>query len=169
MKSEIINEFKENAIFRMNESSRMIHLALQKVTEEQIWRRPNASSNSIGNLILHLCGNIRQYAISSLGWKPDIRDRDAEFETPEGKTKTELLDLLDETVKEAIQTIENAGEEELIRKRQVQGFNLSGIGIVMHVVEHYSYHTGQIAFWVKQLQQSPLGFYDGTNLNIKNE
>ena len=50
----------------------------------------------------------------------------------------------------------------------VQGFQLSGIGIVVHVVEHYSYHTGQISFWTKQLKNKDLRFYAGLDLNVQN-
>ncbi|MBX2826853.1 MAG: DUF1572 domain-containing protein [Flavobacteriaceae bacterium] len=169
MKDQVIKEFKENAIYRLNESSRMVDIALSKINEETVWKRPNGISNSIGNLILHLCGNIRQYAISSLGNLKDTRIRDEEFEVQSGYTKAELKEKLKLTVAEAIETLKNTTDEELIRIRDVQGFQLSGIGIIMHVVEHYSYHTGQIAFWVKQLHANDLGFYDGFDLNIKNE
>ena len=57
---------------------------------------------------------------------------------------------------------------ELLRSRTVQGFQLSGIGIVVHVTEHYSYHTGQIAFWTKQLKNKDLGFWEGKDLNAHN-
>ncbi len=169
MKELLIREFKENAIYRMQESGRMIGIALEKIGEEAIWKRPNGISNSIGNLILHLCGNIRQYAISSLGNSADVRVRDAEFEAKGGYSKGELLKSLEEVVSQAIRTIQDVSDDELVRIRDVQGFQLSGIGIIMHVVEHYSYHTGQIAFWVKQLEAQDLGFYDGFDLNIKNE
>lgn len=169
MKDQVIKEFKEHAIYRLNESSRMVDIALSKINEETVWKRPNGISNSIGNLILHLCGNIRQYAISSLGNLKDTRIRDEEFEVQSGYTKAELKEKLKLTVAEAIETLKNTTDEELIRIRDVQGFQLSGIGIIMHVVEHYSYHTGQIAFWVKQLHANDLGFYDGFDLNIKNE
>ncbi len=169
MEELLVSEFKENVLYRLDESSRMINKALKDVSESQIWERPNAISNSIGNLILHLCGNITQYVISSLGEAPDLRDRDAEFAALEGVKKHELQEKLSITVKEAKSIIQNSSKEQLIRKRNVQGFNFSGIGIVIHVVEHYSYHTGQIAFWVKQLQERDLGFYDDCDLNIKNE
>lgn len=169
MANEAIKEFAENALYRLDESTRMISIAFDALDEEQIWLRPNESSNSIGNLILHLCGNITQYAISSLGETEDIRDRDSEFETSSGLSKKELLNKLSNTVTMAKSTIENTTLERWLKKREVQGFTFSGIGVVLHVVEHYSYHTGQIAFWVKQLNNAPLGFYDGMDLNIKNE
>lgn len=170
MNQEIANEFSKQIIYRMNESTRMITLSFDQLTEEDVWRKPNVNSNSIGNLILHLCGNITQYAIASLGSKIDKRERDAEFEIKEGYLKKELLEKLKYTVDEAKDAIENVSVSELLREREVQGFVFSGIGILIHVVEHYSYHTGQIAFWTKQLKdKKSLGFYDGIDLNIKNE
>ncbi len=163
-----IKEFVENSLYRLDESTRMVTIALQHLNEEQVWLRPNASSNSIGNLMLHLCGNITQYAIASLGELEDFRDRDIEFETTEGLSKKELLHQLTDTVEVAKTTIKNASQEQWLKKREVQGFNFSGIGVVLHAVEHYSYHTGQIAFWVKLLNDEQLGFYDGFNLNQRN-
>lgn len=161
-------DFLENVLFRIDESTRMLAITFKYLEESELWKRPNAASNSIGNLILHLCGNITQYAISSLCSKPDIRDRDLEFATESGLTKRQLLDLLTETINKAKECIASCPVEELLRKREVQGFSLSGLGIVIHVVEHYSYHTGQIAYWTKLLKDKDLKFYEGTDLNIKN-
>ncbi|WP_299621456.1 DinB family protein [uncultured Tenacibaculum sp.] len=169
MNEELLNEFKEQIIFRLDESSRMNMKSLALISEEDVWKRFNQSSNSIGNLILHLCGNITQYAIASLGNKEDQRNRDIEFSTEEGYTKAELLSKLSATVQEAKRIILETSQEEYLRKREVQGFNFSGIGIVIHVTEHYSYHTGQIAFWIKQLKNKDLGFYDGIDLTVKNK
>ncbi len=165
----VISEFKENAIYRMDASTRMITIALSKIDEATVWKRPNGNSNSIGNLILHLCGNITQYAIVSLGEKEDERNRDAEFAAKDGYSKEQLLKMLKSTVEKAKSTINKTTEKQLIEKRSVQAYEFSGIGVVLHAVEHYSYHTGQIAFWVKLLLDENLGFYDGVDLNVKNE
>ncbi|MEH6407607.1 MAG: DinB family protein [Leeuwenhoekiella sp.] len=169
MKTEFITAFKESALYRIDESTRMITLALNEVDEEQVWLKPNAKSNSIGNIILHLCGNIGQYAVSSLGNLPDTRERNIEFAVLEGLSKEELLQKLLKTVEKAKEIIQNLPAEEFIRKRQVQAYEFSGIGVIMHVVEHYSYHTGQIAFWVKLLTEQDLGFYNGIDLTKKNQ
>lgn len=163
--SELINQ----AIFRLNENTPRIKKCLNELTEEEVWKRPNESSNSIGNLILHLCGNIRQYTISSLGGKEDNRERDKEFNTKGGFTKAELFEKLSSIVDEAVEVIQSLDEETLLRVRSVQGFEYSGVGNILHVVEHYSYHTGQIAFWTKLLKDKDLEFYTGVDLNIKNE
>jgi uncharacterized damage-inducible protein DinB len=165
---DFTREFIAQSIYRIELSSERIEKSFLLLEEEDTWKRPNDASNSIGNLVLHLCGNITQYIISSLGGKPDNRVRDLEFSTKSGYTKVQVLAKLREVVKEAKEVICNIPEEELLRVRSVQGFNISGIAIVIHVVEHYSYHTGQIAFWTKLLKEKDLGFYAGIDLNKKN-
>ena len=162
------SDFKFNAAYRMDESMRMISKSLDLADDQDIWNKPNPSSNSVGNLMLHLCGNITQYVISSLGHNEDMRDRDLEFSTEGGLTKKELIAKLEHVITQAKEVISGTSQEELIRIRDVQGFSLSGIGIVLHVVEHLSYHTGQIAYWIKLLKNKDLGFYEGVDLNIKN-
>ncbi|MBQ4802441.1 DUF1572 family protein [Aquimarina sp. MMG015] len=169
MKEEISQEFKEQISYRLDESLRMITISFDQLSEDDIWKRFNQSSNSIGNLMLHLCGNITQYGIASLGGLEDERDRDTEFEAKEGFLKEELLLKLNETLEQAKTILFDCTISELMRKREVQGFIFSGIGIMIHVTEHLSYHTGQIAFWTKQLKNKDLGFYEGMDLNIKNK
>lgn len=169
MEEKIREEFVQNALYRMDESTRMIAISLEHLSEEDIWKRPNESLNSVGNLILHLCGNITQYVISSLGETEDKRERDIEFKTESGLVKDELFQKLKNTVETSKRVINDASIEQMIRKRKVQGFYFSGIGVVLHAVEHYSYHTGQIAFLTKQLKNKDLGFYDGLDLNTSNE
>lgn len=168
IKSPELQELRAQIVLRMEENTPRIEKCLAELTEAEVWQRPNLASNSIGNLILHLCGNITQYAISSLGNLPDARNRDAEFAALGGFSKDELLEKLRATVRQAVKTIRQASDAELLRVRIVQGFNMSGIGIIVHVCEHYSYHTGQIAFWTKLLKGKDLGFYAGLDLNVKN-
>jgi uncharacterized damage-inducible protein DinB len=169
MTEEFINEFISQSIHRLDENTKRLTTCLDELEETETWKRPNENSNSAGNLILHLCGNIRQYIISSLGKIEDMRERDKEFSADGGYSKAELLEKLISTVEQAKKTIQAASAEELLRKRKVQGYFYSGIGIIIHVTEHYSYHTGQIIFWTKLLKNKDLGFYAGINLNIKNE
>lgn len=164
MEDSWLIEFIEQSLHRMHENTTRIAKCLEELSEEEIWHRPNDSSNSVGNLLLHLCGNIRQYAVSSLGKLPDTRTRDAEFEATQGFSKSELLQLLTDTIKIAEVIMQTSDEEDLMEVRSVQCYQLSGMGIILHVVEHYSYHTGQIAFWTKQLRNKDLGFYAGKEL-----
>ncbi len=169
MLSPFAKEFVEQSISRLNENTPRILKCLEQLSEVEVWYRPNENSNSIGNLILHLCGNIRQYAISSLGYMPDGRIRELEFSTKEGYTKAELIEKLTQTVDDAVKTIGNSTESNLLQPRLVQGFNLTGIGIIIHVTEHYSYHTGQITYYTKMVKDRDLGFYANVDLNVMNE
>jgi len=162
-------EFIAQSVFRMEESRTRIAACLQQLNDQEIWQRPNAHSNSTGNLILHLCGNITQYIISSLGSRPDSRNRDAEFMATSGYTRKELSDQINSTITDAINVIRQLSSDELTRVREVQGFSLTGTGVILHVVEHLSYHTGQIAFWTKLLKDKDLDFYKGVDLNVKNK
>ena len=162
-------EFIEQSIYRVEKNTPKIIKCLDQLTEEQIWLRPNKASNSIGNILLHLCGNITQYVISALGDQPDIRERDKEFSTGGGYNKEELLAKLTGTLAQAISVIRNADEARLMKVYSVQGFNYSGIGIIVHITEHYSHHAGQIIFWTKQLTGNDLGFYSQVDLNKKNK
>jgi uncharacterized damage-inducible protein DinB len=161
-------EFISQSIFRLEENTLRIEKCLMQLSNQEVWKRPNRNSNSVANLVLHLCGNITQYILSSLGGNPDFRVRDEEFVAREGYTRDQLLDKIKTTVNNAAEIIRNLVRKELLHEREVQGFSLTGIGIIVHVVEHYSYHTGQIAFWTKLLKDTDLGFYAGVDLNRKN-
>ena len=166
----IATEFVEQCISILeNKNTPKIIKCLDQLTEEQIWMRPNKASNSIGNILLHLCGNIRQYVVSALGDQPDVRERDLEFSTEGGYNKEELLAKLMETLTRAVNVMRDIDEVRLMKMYSVQGFNYSGIGIIVHITEHYSHHTGQIIFWTKQLTAKDLGFYSHVDLNKKNK
>ncbi|MEK9613364.1 MAG: DinB family protein [Flavobacteriaceae bacterium] len=169
MENLILKELKKNAVFRLEEGQRMIHVALAKIREESLWQLPIANGLSLGNQLLHICGNMNQYAVASLGEQLDTRKRDLEFSTKEGFSKADLLKKLDHTVFQAIQTIQTTSEAKYCEIRRVQGFEFSGVGVLLHAVEHFSYHIGQIAFWIKKLTQEDLGFYKNHDLTQTND
>ena len=169
MNNKLIKEFVNQSVYRIDENTPRIQKCLDILSEDEVWHQPNASSNSIGNLILHLCGNIQQYAVSSLSYNEDTRLRDLEFSTKGGFSKSQLMQKLITIIENSKAVIKNLNEEEFLKYRSVQGFNFSGIGIIIHITEHYSYHTGQIALITKIIKNKDLGFYAGINLNIKNK
>jgi hypothetical protein len=169
MSEKFAREFITQSVDRINQNTPKIIRCINELEEAEVWRRPNNASNSIGNLVLHLCGNITQYIISSIGEKEDIRQRDEEFSATGGYLKSALIFKLTSIVEEATTIINNMNAEDLLGKRSVQGFQSSGMGNIIQVTEHYSYHTGQIVFWTKLVTSKDLGFYAGIDLNKKNE
>jgi len=169
MKQSLLsNEFVQQSVFRMNEFTPRIKSCLDALSEAEVWQRPNQHSNSIGNLILHLSGNIRQWISATLGGEEDVRDRVSEFEARDGFSRQKLIKVLEDTVSAANKVIFNMSDDTLLQHKTVQGFDISGLGNILHVVEHYSYHTGQIAFYTKAMKNSDLAFYAGKDLNEKN-
>jgi len=161
-------EFIDQSLTSIDENTAKIKACMNQLDEKDIWFRHNQHVNSVGNIILHLCGNIRQYIISSLGGAPDIRERDIEFSTAGGFTNAELTAKWQDTIREAKTIIARVSPENLVRHRIVQGTEHSGISIIVHVTEHYSYHTGQIIFLTKLYKNIDMGFYTSPYLNKRN-
>jgi len=137
-----------------------IERCLEKLTDEQIWWRANEESNSIGNLILHLCGNARQWIVCGVGGQPDARNRDSEFAQRETIPRDELLTLLHSTLSEVRETLAALDPSVLLEHRKIQGNDVELLEAIFHVTEHFSMHTGQIIMLTKMLSSSDLRFYE---------
>jgi uncharacterized damage-inducible protein DinB len=140
-----------------------IKTCVESLTPEQIWWRPNEASNSIGNLLLHLNGNVGQWIVATLNKDEDKRNRPAEFAAKEGGTAKELLDRLGDTLDQAAQVLDRLTPAELLASYEVQGYHANGVYVVYHVVEHFGMHYGQIAYITKLLSAKDLGFYKELN------
>jgi uncharacterized damage-inducible protein DinB len=137
-----------------------IRLAAGPLGDDVIWRRPNDESNSIGNLLLHLAGNIRQWIVAGIGGITSDRDRAAEFAAREGPGAAELLWLLDETVRDADGVLAALAPRDLERSLTIQGRETTVLGAVYHVVEHFAMHTGQIILLAKMYAPGSVRFYE---------
>jgi len=160
--------FKQSCIKYIEMNPERISKCLSKLTEDQVWAKPNESVNSIGNLILHVQGNMTQYILSGLGGLPDIRIRDEEFTSYKTHSKEELINSFNETIKKVVNTILNLQPTSLLEEYQIQGFTLIGMEVIIHVTEHLSYHVGQIALMTKLTTNSQVGFYENLDLNKLN-
>jgi uncharacterized damage-inducible protein DinB len=129
------------------------------LSEKEIWWRPNDSSNSVGNMLLHLRGNVRQWIISGVGQTKDDRTRDKEFEERGPISKEDLLEKLESTVREALDMFEKLEPETLLEMRHIQVYDTTVLQAVFHVVEHFSGHTGQIIYITKLLKDKDCRFY----------
>jgi len=137
-----------------------IKRCLELLTDEQIWWRANPQSNSIGNLLLHLSGNVRQWIVCSLGGAADERDRDSEFAERSIIPRDDLLARLRQTLIEADATLAKFDPDKLLERRVIQGLDVTALEAILHVVEHFSMHAGQIVLLTKQLTARDMHFYD---------
>jgi uncharacterized damage-inducible protein DinB len=136
-----------------------ISTAIEALSADDLWWRPNEASNSIGNLMLHLAGNLRQWVVSGIGGAPDRRARSEEFGRREPLSRDELLAVLTEAVLEADAVIARVDPASLGERRTVQGREVTLLQAIYHVVEHLSMHAGQIVYIAKQLGGRDLRFY----------
>jgi uncharacterized damage-inducible protein DinB len=136
-----------------------IETCLGTLNQDEVWARGGDHENAMGNLVLHLCGNLRQWIVSGVGGQPDIRDRDSEFSAHGGVSASDLAQRLRATVEEAVAVLDAVGAERLMERIVVQKYEVTVLEAIYHVVEHFSMHTGQIIFATKMLTGSDLDFY----------
>jgi uncharacterized damage-inducible protein DinB len=149
----------------LEESIPRIKKCLNMLTEDQIWWSANSQTNSIANLILHLNGNVRQWLIEGIGNEKYDRHRNEEFSAFRIKSKNELLALLDKLAEEVESVTQNIVDENLTDIKKIQCFAEDGISIIIHVIEHFSYHTGQISLLTKLMTNADLGYYAAMKLD----
>ena len=121
-----------------------IERCLDDLTDADIWWRPNEASNSIGNLVLHLCGNVTMWILGGVGALPFERHRQQEFDERRNIPASELKSRLRGVVEQADKVLSAVGPEDLLSRRQIQGYDVSVLEAIYHVVEHFGMHTGQI-------------------------
>src|SRR5690348_5607567 len=148
------------AHFLLNDYLPKIERCLEKLSDEQIWWRANEESNSIGNLILHLCGNARQWIVCGVGSAPDNRNRDAEFEQRDIIPRDALVALLHSTLTDLETTLQSVDPTMLLDYRKIQGNDVDILEAIFHVTEHFSMHTGQIIMLTKMMTSADLRFYE---------
>ncbi len=127
-----------------------LRCAVEVLPAGTIWWRPNESSNSVGNLLLHLIGNVRQWVISGVGGTPDSRNRAAEFAAREGSSAAELLTELERVLAAADRVLSAVTPEGLCERRIIQGRDVTVFEAILTVVQHFSQHLGQVV-WIAKL------------------
>jgi uncharacterized damage-inducible protein DinB len=154
------NDFVAYGAAKLEQNLTQIRRCAGLLNEEELWRRANQHTNSVGNLLLHLNGNVRQWVVAGIGGQPFERDRPAEF-AARGPLPTELLLAnLDQAVTAAIRIITDLLPEQAATPLCIQGYNVSTLTAIFHVVEHFSFHTGQIVHATKLIRDVDLSLYD---------
>ena len=153
-------EFCEFAANKLREQLGQIERCLAALDEAAVWSRANEHCNSVGNLVLHLTGNVRQWVLTALAGERFERDRAAEF-AERGPLSGEALRMaLADVVQRAADKIRQLDEGELARRHVIQDYDVGAVTVVFHVVEHFTLHAGQIVHMTKALRNSALSLYD---------
>lgn len=143
-----------------------IKKCMDQLSEEQVWYKHNANVNSVGNMVLHLCGNVTQYVLHGIDGQPDVRQRATEFSEKGPISHEVLIKKLDELEKQVDAALDRITAEDLTEERQVQGFDENVTSILIHVTEHFSYHVGQITYYTKYILDVDTGYYAGLDLDV---
>ncbi len=159
----IEHDFLTFSADKLTQLSGRIQDCLGRLSSEQVWARNNDNENSVGNLVLHLCGNLGQWIGSGVGGKPDTRQRDTEFAARGSVQPAELSGRLGQAVSEAAGIIRHLPHARLSDKITIQKYDVTFLEAIYHVVEHFSQHTGQIIFATKLLTGEDLGYYKHLN------
>jgi hypothetical protein len=155
----IETEFLTFSADKLTQLMGRIDSCVKKLTPEQIWMRADANQNAVGNLLLHLNGNVRQWILHGVGGQPDVRDRDAEFAAKDGAVANELLARLRSTVEETAGLLRTLPAARLMERVDTQGYDCTVLAAIYHVVEHFAGHTFQIIYVTKLCTGEDLGFY----------
>lgn len=146
--------------FLTSEYPSKLRQCLEVLPAGAVWARSDESSNSIGNLLLHLSGNVREWIVGGVGKRIVERHRDAEFASRDGAGAAELLAALEKTLGEAAAVLEALSDDDLTEARSIQGRQTTVLGAVYHVVEHFAMHTGQIVLLTKIHAPGAIHFYE---------
>lgn len=141
--------FVEDCVELIHQSNIKLQNCLQQLSTEQIWWRSHPSTNSVGNLILHICGNLRQWTLAGLAGQPDSRDRDHEFSSEHSMTADQLLEHLQKESDACLAVLPSFGPLELVAEYTIQGFLVNGLQAVNHTVTHFVGHTHQVVYMTR--------------------
>lgn len=136
---------------KLKQMGEQLDACLARLSDEQIWQRNGSHENAIGNLILHVCGNARQWVIAGVGERPDVRDRDAEFAADGGPSSDQLRAKLRETIEETLRVLESVTTERLLQRIEPQGRRVTVLEAIYQVVGHVQQHAGQVIFATKMM------------------
>ena len=147
-------QFLEETNIKINNAFERIIHCLDQLEEEHIWYRPDNSVNSIGIILNHLCGNLRQWIISGIGGLEDIRNRPLEFSDSTKPSKTELVNKFQEIIGDSKKIINNFDPGNLLERLRIQGFEESALSAIYGTVNHLELHAGQITYITRLILKS---------------
>lgn len=156
----LAREFTAAAVGKLTADLAQVLRCARLLNERELWIRANDHCNSVGNLVLHLTGNVRQWILGGVGGEAFVRDRPSEFAQRSPLAHDAIVPPLEQAVSRAVEIIGSLDADGLVTVRRIQGYELTTLAAVFHVVEHFSCHTGQIVHMTKALRNVDLSLYD---------
>jgi uncharacterized damage-inducible protein DinB len=156
LENRIAENFLTASCRKLDLMTEYLTACMKKLSDEQIWQRQGAYENAVGNLVLHLCGNARQWIMHGVGGAPDVRLRDKEFSADGGLRGAELIALFETTMDEAKRVISAVSAERMVERIVPQGRDVSVLEAIYQVVGHVQQHVGQIILVTKQMIEKDL-------------
>jgi hypothetical protein len=156
LENKITRDFLDVSCRRLGQTTEYLTACMKRLSEEQIWQRHGAHENAVGNLVLHLCGNARQWIMHGVGGAPDVRVRDREFSADGGMSGADLIALFESTMNEAKNIIAAVPAERMVERVHPQGRDVSVLEAIYQVVGHVQQHVGQIILLTKQMLATDL-------------
>lgn len=147
-------------MLKLRQDARQIARCVALLADVELWSRANNHCNSVANLLLHLEGNVRQWILGGVAGRAVTRQRQAEFDARGGASAESLVRALAATIDETIGVIEALSAADLVQRRRIQDYDVTVLQAVYHVVEHFSWHAGQIVHMTKALRDVDLSLYD---------
>jgi len=130
------------------------------LSQDEVWRRANDHSNSIGNLLLHLRGNVMMWIVDGIGGRHYDRNRPAEFAQRDALPIAPIMSNLADAMQQVDGVLAKLSPESLSKPHNIQTYTVTGLEAVYHVVEHFALHTGQIITLTKAIKNCDLSNYD---------
>ena len=158
--TQLRNALIDNIVrYLIDENFPRVIKCLEMLNEEEIWYRPNNQSNSVGNLVLHLNGNLNQWILDYIGGKAFVRNRQLEFDAEKTHNKEELILMMTNLSEELVSCIQLISNDKLLDILPIENQQETGISVLIHITEHFSFHAGQIAYITKWLKNQQTNFY----------
>ena len=146
----LTQEIAAEAIRSLQYGCAKIEHCLNQIVDPQVWWRPTPDMNAIGNLMLHLSGNVGQWIVAGVGNGKDIRQRQAEFDERVMISKDELFQQLKTVVEQATTVLNAVSATELLSTKRIQGHDVTKIHAIVQSVAHFQGHVQEIICLTRQ-------------------
>ncbi|MCY4484873.1 MAG: DUF1572 family protein [Spirochaetaceae bacterium] len=144
--NQVARAYVASSLHQLDHARRNINHCFDQLGAEDLWWTPRAGSNSIGVIIQHLIGNLRQWAISGIGGEPDVRDRPAEFRVEARADKTSLQARFNRVLDRVAAVYAEVDDAAILDGRRIQGSDTTVLAAIYDTMSHLKLHTGQVLY-----------------------